>query len=158
MIWLAPINQPHAASFDMKTYVKKLKQQKEIARIRAERAKKYPYLKILSPKTASLMFQQGKLLLIDVNDKRTFEYNHILGAINAPNIYKVRLKLKKSARIGIYCKWDGEFLSAGAALHLMKQGYKYVYIIYNGLHGLKNAGLTYVEGKKVFKNGKPLLK
>lgn len=104
MTLLVPINQPHAAGFDRKTYVKKLKQQKEVARIRAARKKKHPHLKYLTPKTASSMFQQGKLLLMDVNDKGTFKYNHILGAINVPNIYKIRLKLKKSARIGIYCK------------------------------------------------------
>ena len=104
MFLLAPINQPHAAGPDRKALSKKLKHQKEIFRMRAERAKKYPYLKNLSPKIALLMFQQGKLLLIDVDDKGTFEYNHILGAINITHVSKVRLKFKKTTPIGVYCK------------------------------------------------------
>ena len=99
-----PAHWHHAAAVDSKTITKQLKSKIQIARMRAERAKKYPYLKTLPPKTALWMFQQGKLLLIDVDDKGTFEYLHIVGAINIPHISKVRLKFKKSTPIGVYCK------------------------------------------------------
>jgi rhodanese-related sulfurtransferase len=53
-------------------------------------------------------------------------------------------------------------LSAGAALQLLQQGFRNVYIIMDpdplieGFSGLKKAGLTFVEGGKLylFKDGK----
>jgi hypothetical protein len=96
--------QTNILGSEIDNYKRKQEQIEHVRKLRLERAKEHPYLKYLTPTEASILFRNGRLSLIDVNDQPTFKHTHILGAINIPHISRTALKIRKDTPIGVYCK------------------------------------------------------
>ena len=99
-----------------------------------------------------LKFRQNKLnTVIDVREKRRYNYGHIPGAVNIPLAVMEDLpsetveKLKKSPNIVLYCLSESCDLSESAAVILYRKGLRNLNVYSSGWSEWKNCRLP-IEG------------
>jgi hypothetical protein len=73
---------------------------------RAWGQKRYAYIPKLTAQQAYVLFEAGKLILVDTGEAYKFKYSHAWGAVSIPeeNADKLTLRLPKETLIATYCR------------------------------------------------------